>query len=215
MRILLLEDDPVIADILVDFLNERYSVVHCFDGKEALEKAESDNFDLYVFDINVPGFSGIKLLQSLRDFNDTTPAIFITAYQEVKFLKEGFAAGANDFIRKPFELDELQARIENIRRQFNIDEAILLNDSDTFNPMTHQLSLNDQVHLLATKESAVLHYLLQNQHRIVSTDELLQNLWSYEEMPSAETIRTYIKNLRNLVGKERIINIRGEGYKFQ
>ncbi len=215
MRILLLEDDPVISDILVDYLGESYRVAHCFDGNAALRLAEDEHFDLYIFDINVPGFSGIRLLQSLRDFNDTTPAIFITAYQELKFLKEGFAAGANDFIRKPFELEELQARIENIKRQYGIDEAIVLKDGSVFNPLTHQIQSGDTIHTLATKESAVLDYLLRHQNRIVSSDELLQNLWAYDEMPSAETIRTYIKNLRTLVGKEHIINVRGEGYKYQ
>ena len=78
MKILLLEDDPVISDIVIDFLAEHYEVKHAFNSTEALSCAEDETFDLYIFDINVPGISGIKLLKSLRDFNDTTPAIFIT-----------------------------------------------------------------------------------------------------------------------------------------
>jgi len=215
MRILFLEDDPIIGSTVLDFLSESYEVKHCFNSKEALKTAEDDEYDLYVFDINVPGVSGIELLKSLRAFNDTTPAIFITAYQELKYLQKGFDAGANDFIRKPFELEELQARIENIKRQFSIDENVCIAENCSFNAMTHQIIKDEKATALSTKESKVLQYLILNKQRIVSTDELLQNLWEYDEMPSSDTIRTYIKNLRSLLGKEHIVNIHGQGYRFE
>lgn len=215
MKILFLEDDPIISDIVLDFLSESYEVAHCFNSQEALESAEQNDYDLYVFDINVPGISGLELLKSLRDFNDTTPAIFITAYQEVEYLREGFKAGANDFIRKPFELEELQARIENIKRQYSIDEEIGIDEKTFFNATTHQIRSEDKTVMLSAKESGVLHYLMINKNRVVSTDEILQNLWDYDEMPGHDTIRTYIKNLRNILGKEHIINIRAEGYRYQ
>ena len=214
MKILFLEDDPVISDIVRDFLDESYEVRHCFDSETALKYAEDEDFSLYIFDINVPGISGIELLRSLRDFNDATPAIFITAYQDVEHLKEGFAAGASDFIRKPFELDELQVRIENIKRQFSMAEEIVINEQMRFNTLTHKLISGDEAVSISAKESAILHYLISNKNRIVSVDEILQNLWEYDEMPSQDTIRTYIKNLRFILGKEHIINVRGEGYRY-
>ncbi|HIC42859.1 MAG TPA: response regulator transcription factor [Sulfurimonas sp.] len=215
MNILFLEDDPVIGDIVLDFLSEFYTVKHCFNSADALSAAEQDSFDLYIFDINVPGISGLELLKSLRSFNDATPAIFITAYQELDYLKEGFKAGANDFIRKPFELEELQARVENIKRQFSIDDEIYITDIIRFNPLYHQVYIKNDVVSLSAKESEVLHYLIRNKQRVLSTDEILQNLWEYHEMPGQDTIRTYIKALRNILGKEHIINIRGAGYKFE
>jgi len=215
MKILFLEDDPVIGNIVFDFLSETYEVKHAFNSQDALELAENNSYDLYIFDINVPGISGLELLKSLRDFNDSTPAIFITAYQDVKYLREGFNIGANDFIRKPFELEELQARIENIKRQYSIDEEIAINDTTFFNPLTHKVRCGDELVNLSAKESNVLHYLISNKNRVISTDELLQNLWEFDEMPGHDTIRTYIKNLRNILGKEHIINIRAEGYRYQ
>lgn len=215
MKILLLEDDPVIADILVDFLSESYEVEHCYDSSTALRLAEDEEFSLYIFDINVPGISGVELLKSLRDFNDTTPAIFITAYQEVEYLREGFKVGANDFIRKPFELEELDARIQNIKRQFSIDEEISISADIQFNSLTHQIRLKDEVISISMKESKILQYLISNKNRVISADEILQNLWSFDEMPSHDTIRTYIKKLRHILGKEHIVNIRGEGYRFE
>ena len=215
MKILFLEDDPVIGSIVNDFLSESYILEHCYNSKDALERAEDENFDLYIFDINVPGISGLELLKTLRDFNDTTPAIFITAYQELNYLREGFDVGANDFIRKPFELEELQARIENIKRQFSIDEEIKINEDSFFNALVHKVRIKDKVLSLSAKESMVLHYLIINKNRVISTDEILQNLWEYDEMPGQDTIRTYIKKLRSILGKEHIINIRGEGYRFE
>jgi DNA-binding response OmpR family regulator len=215
MKILFLEDDPIISDSVLEFLSESYEVRHCFSSQEALTCAEDEAFSLYIFDINVPGISGIELLRTLRAFNDATPAIFITAYQELSYLKKGFDAGANDFIRKPFEVEELAARIENIKRQFSMDEEIKIGENIYFNQVTHQISAHNKKVSISLKESQILHYLVRNKNRVVATDELLQNLWEYDEMPSHDTIRTYIKNLRQIVGKEHIVNIRAAGYRFE
>jgi len=215
MKILFLEDDPIIANNVLDFLSEYYEVEHCFNSADAMKYAENTEYDLYIFDINVPGISGLELLKNLREFNDSTPAIFITAYQEIKYLKDAFKAGVNDFLRKPFDLEELQVRIENIKRQFNIEETIKISESISFNPILNQLIIEAKEILISAKESKILHYLIRNKNHIVSTNELLQNLWEYDEMPSSDTIRTYIKTLRQILGKGHIINIRGEGYRYQ
>ena len=215
MKILFLEDDAVIGNIIFEFLSEFYDVKHCFNSADALKYAEGNHYDLYIFDINVPGISGLKLLKSLRDFNDTTPAIFITAYQELKYLQDGFELGANDFIRKPFEVEELQARIENIKRQYNIDEEIFIADGIRFNIVEHKIFIDDKTFPISAKEGAILHYLIGNKSHVVSTNEILQNLWNYDDMPTDDTIRTYIKRLRQILGKEHILNIRGEGYRFE
>lgn len=214
MKILFLEDDPIIGNLVSDFLSESYEIKHCYNSADALIVAEEESYDLYIFDINVPGISGVELLKSLREFNDTTPAIFVTAYQELKYLKEAFGAGANDFIRKPFELEELDVRIQSIKTQYGIDEDVIIGDIK-FSSLTHQFVIGSNVIAVSAKESSVLEYLIKNKNRVVSSDELLQNLWEYDEMPSEDTIRTYIKKLRQILGKEHIKNIRGEGYRFE
>ena len=215
MQILLLEDDTVLADILIDYLQESYEVTHTYSMNKALTLAEDNHFDLYIFDINVPDGDGISLLKELRSFSDNTPTIFITAFHDTQHLKDAFESGGNDFIKKPFELEELSQRVENIKRQFGLDREIKLTQDITFDTDTHLLKTTEKQISLSLKESELLHYLYKNRQRVLSSDELLQNLWDYEEMPSEDTIRTLIKQLRKYLGKEHIINIRGQGYRFE
>ncbi|MDD2357701.1 MAG: response regulator transcription factor [Thiovulaceae bacterium] len=215
MKILLLEDDTVLSSILIDFLSETYSVTHTYSMKEALSLSEENSYDLYIFDINVPDGDGITLLRELRSFHDETPTIFITAFHDISYLKKAFESGANDFIRKPFDLEELYGRIENIKRHFGLFNIVKLGDAMELNTQTHLLTCKDKTEHLTQKESELLLYLYKHKNRVISTDELLQNLWNYEELPSSDAIRTLIKELRKYVGREHIINIRGEGYKFE
>ena len=215
MKILLLEDDTALANILVDFLEDEYEVVQTYSMKKALRLAEAEKFDLYIFDINVPDGDGITLLQELRDFYDETPTIFITAFHDIKYLKSAFESGANDFIKKPFDLEELAQRIENIKRHFGLESLVEIDDKILFDTKIHILQIEEKTIKLTYKESECLHYFYKNRHRVVSSDELLQNFWEYEDMPSDDAIRTIVKNLRKYIGKEHIVNIRGEGYKFE
>lgn len=215
MKILLMEDDTVLADILVDFLEEEYSVQHTYSMREALKYAEAKSYELYIFDINVADGDGIALLKELRAFSDETPTIFITAFHDTKYLKEAFEAGANDFIKKPFDLEELAQRIENIKRHFGLSSLVALCEGILLETQTYTV-INDGISsTLSMRESECLHHLYKNRHRVVSADELLQNFWEYEEMPSGDAIRTIVKNLRKVLGKEHIRNIRGEGYRFE
>ena len=215
MHILLLEDDTVLADILVDYLQENFEVTHTYSMKEALKLCDENRYDLYIFDINVPDGDGITLLKKLRDFSDETPAIFITAFHDTKHLTDAFQSGGNDFIKKPFDLEELMQRIANIQRHFGLNNMLQLTPAITFEPQTGSLTVKGDVYSLGHKESECLQYLFQNHSRVVSSEELLQNLWRYDDMPSEDSIRTLIKQLRKVLGKEHIINIRGEGYRFE
>jgi len=215
MKILLLEDDTALASILVDFLEDDYEVVQTYSMQKAESLSESEKFDLYIFDINVPDGDGISLLKELRSFHDETPTIFITAFHDTKYLKAAFESGANDFIKKPFDLEELAQRIENIKRHFGLDALIQVTKETLFDPKTHTITREEHSFHLTKKESDFLHYLYRNRTRVVSSDELLQNIWEFEEMPSDDAVRTVVKNLRKYLGKEHIKNIRGEGYKFE
>lgn len=176
--------------------------------------SEENSYDLYIFDINVPDGDGISLLKQIRGFSDETPTIFITAFHDTKYLKEAFESGANDFIKKPFDLEELAQRIENIKRHFGLSSLVEIASGIEFDTQNNIVKKDSSSQHLSSKESACLHYLYKNRHRVVSVDEMLQNLWEYDEMPSGDAVRTLIKELRKYVGKEHILNIRGEGYRF-
>ena len=218
MKILLLEDDPILSDILTHHLcDSGYDVVHVGDGESALDEASDAKFDLLLFDINVPKKSGLDVVKTLREYNNTTPAIVITAYQDTTHMKDGFQSGCDDYIKKPFDLEELDLRINNIKKRFSIEsEEIVQLDSDiTLVPTKNKLIIAQVEHQIAHKECEILLYLSSHKKRVVSAEELMQNLWEYESMPSDATIRVYIKNLRNILGKERIQTIRGSGYYFE
>ncbi|MFW2443408.1 response regulator transcription factor, partial [Aliarcobacter butzleri] len=150
-----------------------------------------------------------------RTQNIKTPTIFITSLNMVEDMQKGFDSGCDDYLKKPFELKELDLRINNIKRLFNITPKELINISkDTFLDIQNLLIIknNQKIHL-AKKECEVLQYLI-NSSKTVSIEELSLNLWAYEDNPNDSTIRTYIKNLRKILGEEKIINIRGVGYRF-
>jgi len=216
MNILLLEDDPLLSRILTKHLEQSYSVTPVYSGDSALESIENKKFDLLILDSNVPGISGLELIKELRSYNDTTPIIMITAYQDSIHLKTAFTNGCNDYIKKPFELDELDMRIVNITRIFNIEQnqAIKITEDILFDALNHKITKNGEEFSLAKKESEFLNYLAINRNRTISKEELTQNLWSFENMPSDATLRVYIRNLRALIGKTTIETIRGTGYRL-
>jgi len=216
MNILLLEDDPLLSKILTKHLAQTYNVTPIYDGNSALEEIENRKFDLLILDSNVPGISGLELIKELRAYNNTTPIIMITAYQDTLHLKTAFTHGCNDYIKKPFELDELDMRIVNISRTFNIEQNqnIQISEDLSFDALNHKITKNGKIFSLAKKESEFLNYLAINRHRTISKEELTQNLWSFENMPSDATLRVYIRNLRALIGKTAIETIRGTGYRL-
>lgn len=217
MQILLLEDDFILNEIITEFLiSLNYEVTAVFDGFEAQTLAYEKVFDLFILDVNVPIISGFEFLKELRTRNIKTPAIFITSLNSTDDLKQGFDSGCDDYIKKPFELQELDLRINNIKRLFNIEsnvEIVIAKDL-IYNTKTFELNNNGLKSVLAKKEAKILEYFLNNENKIVSSEELSVNIWSYEEYPLSSTIRTYIKNLRKLIGEESIITIKGVGYRF-
>lgn len=216
MKILLLEDDPLLSKILSKHLSLSYELSSVYDGDSALEILEEQKFDLLILDSNVPGLTGLELIKELRAYNDTTPIIMITAYQDTLHLKKAFTHGCNDYIKKPFELDELDMRIANITRTFNIEQNQLIKISEEifFDALNNQVTKENNIFSLAKKEAELLNYLVINRTRTVSKEELTQNLWTYETMPSDATLRVYIRNLRAMIGKDSIETIRGMGYRL-
>ncbi len=217
MKILLMEDDPVLGDIVTDYLQQYYTTHRAFDSAEAQEFIDDESYDLFIFDINVPGKSGIELLEELRSFNDTTPAIIITAYEDTAHLKESFDVGAHDYIRKPFELEELKLRIEKSKILFHIeqDTPVKLTEKLTYYPKKHMVSDGTNEMNLRPKECEILEYFIAHPQRLISQEELIQNLWEFDALPSDATLRSYIRNLREVIGADKIITQRGIGYRYE
>jgi len=219
MRVLLLEDDNLLSDLLNDHLLDKgYDVTLCLNGQDALEYLIDEKFDLALLDINTPIISGLEVLKTIRkEYKNRTPVIMLTAYQDTKTLKDSFENGVDDYIKKPFDLEELDQRILRLCRQFSIEQNsdIQITSTITFEPELCKINLENKTVNIAQKERDILKYFCTHKKRVISSEELLQNIWAYEEMPTDATIRVYIKNLREIIGKERITTIRGIGYKFE
>ena len=217
MKILLLEDDLLLSEVIVEHLEYyNHTVTPIYNGIEAENIIFEEKFDLLLLDVNVPLLNGFELLKGLRESGNITATIFITSMNSSKDVLEGFELGANDYLKKPFEMIELKARIDNIKRHFKIDEEniISITDSISYNPSKYTLYFDKKEHKLPKKEGEFLSYFLNNRDKVISTDELMVNVWSYDTSPTSSTIRTYIKNLRRLLGEDIIVTIRGVGYLF-
>jgi len=214
MKILLLEDDVILQDIIEEFLLENgYEVESFYDGEKALDAIGANSYDMLLLDVNVPNINGFEILSYLRDIGNTTPAIYITSLAGIDDLKKGFDLGADDYLKKPFDLEELNVRIQRIIKVHRLQEEIEF-DGIKFIPKAHQLMMEDKVIDMRQKEAQVLEYFVRNTGKIISCDEIIENVWDDESIPTHATIRTYIKNLRKMFEKEYFDNIKGEGYRF-
>ena len=217
MKILLLEDDTLLNEIIEEFLIELgHEVSSTFDGQEAIETIYENSFDLLVLDVNVPSLNGFDLLKSLKNNSIDIPSIYITSLHTSNDMQKGFDCGADDYIKKPFQLSELNLRINNIKRLRQIENLGLkvLSPNISYNYDTKEIIIEQkQIHLSKT-EAKIFEYFLKNKNKTVSIDEISLNNWIYDEIPTPTTIRTYIKNLRKVLGKEKILTIKGIGYKI-
>lgn len=217
-KILLLEDDVNLNDTLCEFLEENgYAVDAVYDGDEAEAKIYENSYDLFLFDVNVPGLNGFELLKKSREKDNKTPAIFLTSLNSIDDLSVGYKSGCDDYIRKPFELKELLFRVQTlVKREFfhSNHNTITITDSIEYNIDTHSLQVEGTQIQLQNKEAILLKLFLQKRGEIISHEVILDELWGYEESSSDSALRTYIKNLRKIIGKERIISVKKLGYKF-
>ncbi len=215
MNILLLEDDIILSEILSEHLSEKgYFVSAVYDGEEAYEKLLSKRYDLMLLDVNVPLLNGFELLKLLKEQHVTTPAIFITSLDSAHDLKKGFDLGCDDYLKKPFELLELDARIEHLIKVHNMDAAHIKIDSQNYLDIsTYELVKNGQRTKISKKDFEIIRYFSSQKDRIVSHEELIANIWFESEVPSDATLRTYIKNVRAYLGKDFITTIKGVGYR--
>ena len=219
MKVLLLEDDIALADVISEYLEDSgFNIDLVYDGEEALSSAYESTYDLYLFDVNVPAIQGFDLLKTLRDNGDITPTIFITSLNDISDVSKGFESGADDYIKKPFELAELLLRIRNIQKRSFAQKRssiIQINDHVTFDLDTELLTTQDKTVSLPKKELKLLKHFLQFPNQVVTFESLYKVLWDYDEKVSAESLRAHIKNLRRHLAQDMIENLRGVGYRFK
>ena len=211
-KLLFLEDDPLLGETIYEDLQEAgYSVEWVKNADEAAEYTYDNHYDLYLLDVNVPGMSGFKLLASLRESGDDTPAIFLTARGEVEDLREGFGAGADDYVIKPFNMETLLIRIEAKIK----DNTLIITPHLALDREQYTLIIDGTSHPLPKKEFEILEYFITHKKRIVSKDEIQSELYE-DEFISDTTFRVYIKHLNtHLEGYARLKNVRGVGYRFE
>ncbi len=216
LRILLLEDDPTISEIVCEFLEESgYEVIAVLDGNDAVDKAYEEHFDAFIFDVKVPSKNGFDVLKELRDGKKDVPAIFITSLSSVDDLSQGYDAGCDDYIKKPFELKELQIRLKKlIKNSFALggDDKITLNHLWSFEPTSGKLISLDESFFLTKKETKILNTLLAHRGKMVTHEQIMSSAWDYDDEATEENLRTHIKKLRKILGKDMIQNIRKQGY---
>jgi len=217
MNILLMEDDAVLSDILLDYLRENFNVDYAFNSEEVHKLLSAKRYDLFLFDINVTGKNGLELLEELRSYNDNTPTIFLTAYTDTTYLQRAFDLGAHDYIKKPFELEELFVRIQNTKRLFHIETntEIQISPKIKFSSLKNEIFKDGKIISIGAKDSKLLSYFLNNPQRLITSEELIQNIWDYDSMPSDATLRSHIRTIRDIIGKEKILTVRGEGYIYE
>lgn len=216
-KLLLLEDDLTLSETVVDYFEEQgFNVVPAYDGDEANELIYEQNFDLFLLDVNVPSMNGFELLKQVRSEGNKTPAIFITSLNSMDSLEEGFESGCDDYIRKPFELKELLLRVQTIiKREYSQKQELVdITENVKFNTQTNELIKDNEIVPLNFKELRLLKFFLQNSDELLIHERILENVWDYDEEPSDNSLRTYIKNLRKIVGKDKIVSLKKLGYRF-
>lgn len=218
MRILIVEDEKGISNFLKDGLEEEgFAVDFAGDGRKGLELASSNDYDLLIFDWMLPGLSGIELCREFRKLNQAAPVIFLTARDTVQDVVFGLEAGANDYIKKPFEFDELLARIRVQLKTKTGEQTVLKLGDIEMNLDTHRVFRNAKEIDLTPKEFSLLEYLIRNKEKVCTRTNIIEHVWDIHFDSDTSIIDVYINFLRkklNPGGKEKelIHTIRGVGY---
>ena len=215
IRILIAEDDILFAQTLEDFLTEEgYAVDLCHSGTEAEDRCYEKRYDLLLLDIHMPGLGGIDLLRAIRRSGDATPAIYLTSYREKEMLMAGFDAGADDYLRKPVDLDELRMRIVSVLRRANKLQETIRIGRYTYDKQQKLLSGAQHAIPLSAKLAALLDLLSEHPDTVVTKEQIKSHLWAWDETPSDGALRVYINELKKILGREHIENIKGRGYRL-
>ena len=221
MRILVVEDERALCETIVRSLRRlAYSVDPCYDGDTAIDLLGSERYDLVLLDLNLPGADGMTVLRTLRQTDQETRVLILSARSEVADKVEGLDAGANDYLAKPFHLEELEARIRSLTlRQFTQNDVVLHCGPLSFDTRSRTATAAGQPLALTRKETGILEYLLLHRGRPVSQEELLEHVWDNSVDNFSNSIRVHIsalrKKLRTALGYDPVRNRIGEGYLIE
>jgi two-component system OmpR family response regulator len=222
-KILLAEDDSNLGLLLRNYLNiKNFATILAVDGKEALESFRKDEFDICILDIMMPELDGITLAREIRKMKPDIPVIFLTAKNQKIDIIEGFKTGADDYITKPFSMEELIYRIEAIMRR--VAEPSVKKKKDhydigeyRFDTLKQLLTYRDNTMKLTTKESELLELLCRHRNEVMERNYALKAIWIDDNYFNARSMDVYITKLRKYLKKDpsvKILNVHGKGYKL-
>lgn len=222
MRILVIEDEHRIAQAIKEGLEqESYAVDVCYDGEDGYNTAAADEYDLIITDVMMPGMSGYDVTKKLRDDGNHTPILILTARDQNRDVIQGLDTGADDYLAKPFSFEVLLARIRALLRRPHDSVSEKLQAGDlTLDPASHVVSRDGQTIQLSSKEYAVLEYLLRNQGRVLSKNNIMTHVWDFDADILPNNVEVFITYLRAKVdkpfsGPKLIQTVRGFGYKIE
>jgi len=211
MKVLLLEDNERLNNSIVKRLELKgYQIDTFIDGNDALEKIY-DGYDCFILDINVPSIDGISILKEIRETYPTTPTLIISSNIDLDTIKNAYGFGCNDYLKKPFYIDELEVKIE-ILCQLNND-VITIADQFTYDIKKRELFQNSELVKLTKKETLLLNQFIKNKNKTLSYNNILNYVWE-GDVATTDSLRTLIMRLRKKIPKESLETIVDFGYKF-
>lgn len=220
MRVLVVEDDLDLLNLLEEGLAMYgYAVDKASDGEEAIDMAYIENYDIIILDINLPKKDGFEVLDEIRKFNQEVNIIMLTARSDIDDRVKGLDFGANDYMVKPFDLKELDARMRALLRRKSITEATILEAGNMkFDTITREAFVGDEKINLTQKETGILEYLFLNKERFVSSEELIDHVWDSNADSFSNSVRVHMSSLRKKIkevsGENKIQNVIGKGYRI-
>ena len=219
MRILLVEDDTLLGDGINEGLRTSgYTVDWVKDGKSAYEVLSSkhESFDIIVLDLGLPKMSGLEVLKAIREKNIATPVLILTAFETVDDRIKGLDAGADDYMTKPFDLEELNARLRALlRRSKERAQPTITYKDIVIDPASHVVTKGGEPIMVSRREFSLLQKLLENSGRVISREQLNQTLYGWGENIDSNALEVHIHNLRKRFGQGLIRTIRGVGYMIE
>lgn len=222
MRVLIIEDEHKIANsIKKGLIQESFAVDAVYDGREGYDLASTEEYDVIILDLMLPGMDGLDICKKLRAAGIHTPILILTAKGQINDKVDGLNSGADDYLAKPFAFEELLARIKAIiRRPAKITPTVLVIEDLSLNTITYEVQRSGVNISLSSKEFSLLEYLLRHQKQILTKDQIIGHVWNYESDILPNTVEVYIGYLRNKIdrpfkGKPALIQtVRGFGYKI-